>query len=604
MASLIQRRRIIALLMTLILLLPLVAACGEAATTPTAESAAGGATATPASESPTEAPAATATTDNAAQATEEPAAPTEAPAEPAGDDSKFLVFGGSGEPDSLDSMDTTTGVALIVTRQMEEGLLDFKPGTLEVVPKLATKWEANDDATEWTFTLRDDVTFTDGTPFNADAVVFNFKRLLEPDFEYGYRAEGKTYAIAPDIFGGYAGEDNTYYKNVEALDENTVKFTLTRPVPLFPNYLAAAYFGMSSPEAVKKAGAKYGTPEVGGVGTGPFIFERWDPGQSVTLVRNEDYWDKANAAKMPGVVVRFIGEAPQRLAELEAGTIDFTINLTADSRQKVESSSNLKIVDLVPFDIAYLSLDMNVKPFDDVKVRQAISYAIDKNEILDAAYNGVGTVADDFLPDGLSKFRPDDLEPYAYDPEKAKELLAEAGYPDGFSTMVLTDGTELPLELWYMPVSRPYYPDAKTVAELFAAQLGDVGIKVELKTEDWGVYLDNWDAGAKHGMVMLGWTGDYADPNNFLFTHFGPGNEKEAGYSNPELWELLTKAGAATSEAESIRMFQEAGKMINNDLPRVPIVHAPPVLAAKQTLEGWIPNPTGGESFAPISIQK
>ncbi|MCA0353635.1 MAG: ABC transporter substrate-binding protein [Chloroflexi bacterium] len=588
-------KRSIGWLLLLVLMIPLIAACGETAV-PTATVGSTPATGGEPTAAPTTAP----TDDTAAATPTEAAAATEEPT--MGDADKYLVFGGSGEPDSLDSMDTTTGTALIVTRQIQESLLGFKAGTLEVVPELATKWEPNADATEWTFTLREGVKFSDGTDFNADAVVFNFQRLFVPDFEFGFRAEGKQYNIVPDIFGGYAGDPNSAFKEVVAVDPTTVKFVLTRPVPLLPSYLAASYFGISSPEAVKAAKEKYGSPEVGGVGTGPFKFERWDAGQSITLVRNEDYW--GDKAKMPGVVVRFIAEAPQRLAELEAGTIDFTINLSADSRNKIASSADLQVVDLTPFNIAYLSLNMNNKPFDDVRVRQAVAYAINKQEILDASYGGVGSIADDFLPDGLAEYRATDLEPYAYDPEKAKALLAEAGYADGFSTMVLTDGTELPLELWYMPVSRPYYPDAKSVAELYAAQLSDVGIKVELKTEDWGVYLDNWDAGLKNGMVMLGWTGDYGDPNNFLFTHFGPGNADEAGYSNEQVWQLLADAGGASSPAESIRLFQEAGKLINTDLPRIPIVHAPPVLAAKKALQGWVPNPTGGESFAPISITK
>ena len=603
MSFLVQRKRLLALLLTLVLMLPIMAACGAGETPTTAPAVpattapAGGAVAA------TTVPATTApapTADTAVAATAVPAAP-EATAVPDASE-QFLVFGGSGEPDSLDSMDTTTGTALIVTRQMQESLLGFEPGTLNVVPELATEWTPNADATEWTFKLREGVKFHDGTPFNADAVVFNFKRLFEPDFEFGFRAGGKNYNIVPDIFGGYAGEPETAYKNVEAVDPNTVKFTLTRPVPLLPNYFAASYFGISAPEAVKAGKEKYGTPEFGGAGTGPFVFDRWDAGQSITLLRNEDYW--GDKAKMPGVVVRFISEAPQRLAELESGSIDFTVNLTADSRKKIASSSDLQVVDLTPFNIAYLSLNINNKPFDDVKVRQAVAYAINKQEILDTSYNGVGTVADDFLPEGLAEFRPTDLDPYAYDPEKAKALLTEAGYADGISTMVLTDGTELPLELWYMPVSRPYYPDAKSVAELYAAQLSDVGIDVVLKTEDWGVYLDNWDAGAKNGLVMLGWTGDYGDPNNFLYTHFGPGNVKEAGYSNEDVWKLLGDAGAASSPADSIKLFQEAGKLINADLPRIPIVHAPPVLAAKKSLTGWVPNPTGGESFAQIAITK
>lgn len=581
-----------ALVLLLVLIIPILAACGgPGAATPTTGTTGG--------------------TTPEAQATQPPAATEPAATEPAateppttGDTSKFLVFGGSGEPDSLDSMNTTAGTALIVTRQIEEPLIGFEPGSTNLQPLLATEWSANEDSTEWTFKLREGVTFHDGTPFNADAVVFNFKRGLEPDFEFGFRGgdSPKTYPIFPDIFGGYKGDPNTLYENVEAVDEYTVKFTFKQPVPLFPNYVAASYFGISSPEAIKQAGANYGTPDGGAVGTGPFKFLEWRPGENVTLVRNEEYWGEK--ARMPGVVFRFISDPAQRYAELQSGAVDFTINLAPDTRQQIEQSGNLKVVDLEPFNIAYLSFDLTVEPLNDLRVRQAIAHAIDRQAILEGLYGGVGEVAHDFLPDGLAWARPDDLITYDYNPERARELLAEAGYPDGFSTMTLTDGTELPLELWYMPVSRPYYPTPQPVAEAYASYLAEVGINVELKTEDWGVYLDNWDAGRKHGLVMLGWTGDYADPNNFLFTHFGPGNADEAGYVNQQVWDLLKQAAAAPSQEESAELFKEAGRMINQDLPRLPIVHSPPVYAAKQALEGWVPNPTGGEPFASIFIEK
>jgi peptide/nickel transport system substrate-binding protein len=582
-------RRPFALLTLLVLLAPALGACG------------GGA---PATEAPaaTSAPAAT---EAPAAATEAPAAETAAataPAASAGDTGEFLVFGGSGEPDTLDSMNTTAGTALIVTAQIQETLVDFVPGTLDLQPGLAESWEANADSTEWTFTLREGVTFHDGEPFNAEAVVFNFQRLSDPEFEFGFRDEGNTFPIFPDIFGGFVGEPNTIWAGVEATDENTVVFRLTKPFSLFPNIVAANYFGISSPKAVRDNGIRYGTPEVGGVGTGPFRFVEWQPGQSLTLERNDEYYGEQ--ARMPGLVVRFLDDAAARLAELQAGSVDFTINLSPDARPTIEGDSNLALTAVEPFNIAYLSMNMNNKPFDDVRVRQAIAHAINKEEILEAYYGGIGNVATDFLPEGLAWARPDNPEAYPYDPERARQLLAEAGYPDGFSTVVLTDGTEIPLELWYMPVSRPYSPTPQPVAEAYATYLADIGIQVELKTEDWGVYLDNWDAGLKNGMVMLGWTGDYGDPNNFLFTHFGPGNEAEAGYANQELYDILTQAGSAPNQEAAATLFKQAGDIINRDIPRVPIVHAPPVFAQRAGLEGWVPAPTNGESFAPIFIEK
>ncbi len=632
-------------LLLIALVLPILAACGgtppttTTGTTPGAADATGAGAATP--ESPgldtgagvTPEVETTAAEDATEEATEEEAMATEeateeataaegateeataagaAPGAAAGGTAvavnpAYLVFGGSGEPDSLDSMDTTAGTALIVTRQIEETLISFKPGGFELEPGLATEWSSNPEATEWTFKLRQGVQFHDGTPFNADAVVFNFNRLADPNFEFGFRAgqgeqTGKTYPIFPDIFGGFLGDQNTLWKGIEKVDDNTVRITLTKAVPRLPDFLAASYFGISSPDAVKKAGVKYGTPEGGAVGTGPFMFEEWRPGESVSVKRFDGYW--GDKAKMPGVAFRFIADVAQRQAELEAGSIDFTINLTVDARETIQNNPNLQIVPVEPFNIAYLALDMTAKPLNDIKVRQAIAHAINKQEIVDGLFAGQAQIADDFLPEALSWARPENLNKYEYDPDKAKALLAEAGYPDGFDKITLADGTEVPLELWYQPVSRPYNPPGQQLGEIQAAQLADVGIRVELKTEEWGTYLDNWDAGKKHGLTQLGWTGDYLDPNNFLMTHFGPGTEAEAGYQNQELWDLLGRAGGATTQEEAARLFKEAGLIINRDMPRVPIVHPEPILAAKKALQGWVPGPTGGEPFAPIFIQK
>lgn len=609
--------RTVALCMLLVLIVSAVAACGgepPAAQAPEATpgTPTEGVGVTPEEEMPTEeeTPDEEETPSEDATATEEEtpsegAVTTPSRGTPIAQSDAFLVFGDSGEPDSLDSMNTTTGVALIVTRQIEEPLIDFEPGTLNLIPSLATSWEPNEDSTRWTLELRDDVTFHDGTPFNADAVVFNFQRMADPQSEFGFRDEGNTFAIFPQIFGGFLGDEGCFWDSIGAIDEYTVAITLTRPTPLLPNLIAASYFGISSPAAIQEAGAAYGTPEVGGVGTGPFKFLEWQPGQSLTLVRNEDYW--GDKARMPGLVVRFIGDPAQRLAELQSGSVDYTFNLAPEARETIEASDDLEVTPVEPYNIAYLSMNINNPPLDNVEVRRAIGYAINREEVLDAFYTGVGTVANDFLPDVLSWARPadSDIETFTYDPDKARELLAQAGYPDGFSTMQLPDGSEVPLELWYMPVSRPYYPAPQPVAEAYASYLADVGIEVELKTEDWGVYLDNWDAGTKYGLVMLGWAGDYADPNNFLLTHFGPGVVKQSGYTNQEVFDLLANAAAAPTQEESAELFQQAGVLINQDMPRFPVVHAPPVYAQKADLEGWVPSPTGsGDDFATIFIEK
>ncbi len=602
----------LAWLLLVVLLLPIVAACGGQApgTTQPEEPEVAEDVSPPPAESPEAAPSPEQVISDASPeaSPEDGASPEASPEDDTGavaptteDTAQFLVYGNSGEPDSLDSMDTTSGQALVVTQQIEEPLVGRAEGEAGIQPLLATEWESNEDATEWTFTLREDVTFHDGEPFNADAVVFNFQRMAEPDFEFGYRDQGKTYAVFADIFGGFAGEEGSAWGGIEAVDEHTVEITMTRPFPLLPEVLSSSYFGISSPAAVQEAGADYGTPEVGGVGTGAFVFESWTPGQNIILVRNDDYWGEP--ARMPGAVVRFIADAPARLAELQAGSIDFATNIGTEARATLESDPNLKEVPVEPFNVAYIALNLNNPPLDDPLVRQAIAHAIDKQEILDAFYGGVGEVAHTFLPEALSWARPENIETYDFDPDRAQELLAEAGYPDGISTMTV-NGQEVPLEFWYMPVSRPYYPTPQPIAELFAAQLAAVGINVELKTEEWGTYLDNVDAGQKNGMWMLGWTGDYADPNNFLYVFFGPSAETQQGYQNQEVIDLLLQAGEAPTEEEAAPLFQEAQTLINEDLPRIPIVHSPPVYGAREGLEGWEPSPFGSEPWKTLFIEK
>ncbi len=609
------RIRIVALFVTLVL--PILVACGGGGgTSSTSPSASGSGSTTSPSASSTEGSAsASASTSGSAAAS--PSASGSAAASPSGsagagasgaaavpaNAADFLVYGNSGEPDNLDSMDTTSGNALVVTQQIEEPLIGRAEANADgdLSGLLATEWTPNDDSTEWTFTLREGVKFHDGTDFNADAVVFNFQRLVDPNFEYGFRPD-KKYAIVKQIFGGFVGEEGSSWKSIEKTGDYEVKITLNRSFPLLPDVLSASYFGISSPDAVKAAGAGYGTPSSKVVGTGAFKFESWSPGQNIVLTRNDEYWGEK--ARMPGAVVRFIADAPARLAELQAGSVDFSTNLGTDARETLDSDANVKEVEVEPFNIAYLAMNFNSKPFDDVRVRQAIAHAINKEEILEAFYGGEGEVANTFLPASLSEFRPDDLTTYDYNPDRARELLAEAGYPDGFDTMTLSDGTETALQFWYMPVSRPYYPNPKPIAEAMQSYLGDVGINASLQTEDWGVYLDNVDAGNKNGMWMLGWTGDYGDPNNFLYTFFGPNAATEQGYNNTELISTLTEAGQAPSLDDAAAQFKEASTVIAQDVPRIPIVHSPPVYGAVEGLEGWTPSRYGSEPWKTLFVEK
>ncbi len=493
-----------------------------------------------------------------------------------------LIFGQSGLPVVLDSSQAQDGNSLSVSYQVVENLISFDPGTTDLVPALATEWEGNEDASVWTFTLREGVSFHDGTPFNAEAVAFNFNRWNDRSHPQSFADEGVDYTSFTYVFGGYLGE-GSILEVANVVDENTVEFVLTDSVGFFPAMVAASYFGLDSPTAVEEAGADYGTPSVGIVGTGPFTFAGWTEGQQVTLERSPDYWQ--GQAEVERVVFRGIQDPTARLAELQAGSIDIAIELNPDDLVVIEGDQNLTPVEQQGQNVGYVGFYQGDRPadepFNSLQVRQAIAHAVDWNEIVDAFFAGLGERATEFYPDNY--FGRAGVPPYEYDPELSRELLAEAGYPDGFDT-----------EFWYMPVSRPYFPSPEPIAAAIASYLAEVGINAELQTEDWAVYLENYYNGA-YPMYMLGWSPDYPDPDNYVYTFFGPGEAGQAryGWDNPEVIELLQNARTSPDQDERITLYEQVNQIVYEEVPAVPVAHNNPLHATRSNIEGWIPSPLG-----------
>ncbi|MGD1861730.1 MAG: ABC transporter substrate-binding protein [Leptolyngbyaceae cyanobacterium] len=431
----------------------------------------------------------------------DPAAPDDAAA-PA--ETGALVFGSGGQPVNLRPGDVTDGNSMYVQLQIYNYLLSNEPGSTELIPSLATEWSASDDGLVWTFNLRDDVTFHDGTDFNAEAVVFNVNRWWDPEFEFGYRAEGHLYEIWTDLFGGFRGDEGSTVVDVRAVDDVTVEFELAEPFAAFPAAIASSYFGIASPTAIQESGAAYGTPSGLAVGTGPFVFEEWRSGDRITLSAFADYWEEG-LPRTEQLVFSFVEDPAARLAQLRAGTLDFTVDLTPDQLPEIESDANLEAVFRPSFNVGYLALNPTYEPLASVEVRQAIAQAINKAEIVEAFWGDLGETDGHFVPPSLEDYTSAEVDDYEYDPEVAQQALADAGYPDGFT-----------LDLWYMPVSRPYFPNPKPIAEAFAAELSQIGITVNLQTKDWGAYLEDRNTAPGFQAFMLGWTGDYGDPANFL----------------------------------------------------------------------------------------
>jgi peptide/nickel transport system substrate-binding protein len=509
---------------------------------------------------------------------------------PAAAPSGALVYGAGGQPTSLDPGNITDGNSIMVQDQIYNRLIEAKPGTTEIEPGLATEWTASEDSKTWTFKLRQGVKFHDGTDFNAEAVRFNIERWWDDKSEFSHRDAGKTFEIWTNLFGGFKSSPDSLLQQVTAEGTDTVRFVLKQPFAAFPNAIASGYFGIASPDAIKKAGASYGTPSAVAVGTGPFLFKEWRSGDRIVLEKNPNYW-KQGLPKSNQLVMRFITDPAARLAQLRAGTVDFTVDLTPDQLRELESDQNLEAVKRPSLNVGYLALNPSYEPLSKPEVRQAIAQAINKKEIVKAFWGELGENDPHFTPPSLAEFQSDQVQDYQYNPQQAKQLIAQAGFPNGFD-----------LQLWYMPVSRPYFPNPKPIAEAFAAELSQIGIRVTLQTKDWAAYLEDRNKPPGFQAFMLGWTGDYGDPDNFYYAHFGPGATQDLGtWKNEQVFKLLDEGRAEGDKAERAKIYKQVDEILYKEAVRLPIVHSQPLLAKRKNVTGWTPSPLGSEPLDEVT---
>jgi peptide/nickel transport system substrate-binding protein len=482
------------------------------------------------------------------------------------------------------------GNSVIVQEQIYNRLIETKPGTTELQPGLASEWKASQDGKTWTLKLRSGVKFHDGTDFDAEAVKFNVERWWDEKHEFGYRTAGKTYEIWRDIFGGFKGKPESLLQNITVQGKDTITFVLKQPFASFPAAIASGYFGIASPAAIKKAGAQYGTPSSLAVGTGPYVFKEWRSGDRIVLEKNPNYW-KPGFPKSNQLVMRFITDPAARLAQLRAGTIDLTVDLAPDQLREIQSDATLEMLKRPSLNVGYLALNSSYPPLSKLEVRQAIAVALNKKEIVKAFWGELGENTPHFTPPLMQEFQSEGVQDYPFNPQAAKQALAQAGYPNGF-----------PLDLWYMPVSRPYFPNPKPIAEAFAADLSAIGIKVNLQTKDWAAYLADRNKSPGFQAFMLGWTGDYSDPDTFYYPHFGPGSTKDIGnWKNEQLFTLLDKGRATNDKAERSKIYKQIDELLYTEAVRIPIVHSQPLLAKRKSVSGWTPSPLGSEPLDEVT---
>lgn len=545
-------------------------------------------------------------------------APTAVPPTKAPEVVRF-IFGRGGDSVQLDAAIVTDGESFRVTGQCLEPLYQYEPGSTKPIPALAEECVPNETATEWTCTLRQGVKFHDGTDFNADAVVFNFERWRFTNHPYHFPSQ--VFEYYEYMWGGF--DDASLITAVEKVDDYTVRFKLSQPLAPFLANLAMDMFAISSPAAIQKYGEKYGMPEAGCVGTGPFKFKEWVEGDHITVVANDEYW--GGRPKVDEIVWRVIPDDSARFLALKAGDIHATEQATVEDLAAAEADPNLYIMTRPALNTAYLAFNYKIKEFQDVRVREAVAHAINKQALVENFYGKYGLVAKTFLPPLVMGYN-DAIQDWEYNPDLSKQLLAEAGFPDGLSEVTIAEdvadaegnivykaGDKIPLKLYYMPVTRFYYPSPKEIGEAMAADLAKAGINAQLELAgDWPTYLGLRRQGLLMGLYMLGWGGDNGDPDNFLNYFFGglssedevkEPDKREGWYANQEVAVLLYKALVNPNPAEREALYKQAEQLLHDDVARIWIAHNQTPLIFSKKVSGYVPQPVGADYYEWVEIQ-
>lgn len=502
---------------------------------------------------------------------------------------QVLVYARGGDSTSLDFASVSDGESSRVTKNIYESLLDYDKDSFEVVPGLAHDWEVSDDGLTYTFFLEEGVKFHDGTDFNAEAVKINFERWSDPDHKYGFKDDEYIYPLYGSMFGGYKGDEGHLIKEINVKGYYEIEFVLNEPLGSFLQNMAMHYFAITSPAALEKYG-----PEINEnpVGTGPFKFVSWTKDDQIVLEKNEDY-RKEGLPKLDKVIYKVIPDNAARLIALKSGEVDIIDDVNPDDAAGIEADDNLQLYTRSENNVGYLGFNNQKEPLNNKLVRQAINYAIDKQSIIDALYSGYATPAKNLIPPNYLGYN-DDVKGYDYDPEKAKELLAEAGYKDGFD-----------IDLWVMPVSRPYMPDPEKVSEIVQNNLDQVGIKVNIVREEWAPYLEKTSKGEQE-LYLLGWSGSNGDPDYFfdsLLHSKSIGGENRNFYDNKEADKLFDQAKLTVDQEERANFYKQAQELLNEDAPSALLVHSKPLVAAKSGVKNFVPHPSTSDPLEEVELE-
>ncbi|SDR50908.1 dipeptide transport system substrate-binding protein [Rhizobiales bacterium GAS113] len=507
---------------------------------------------------------------------------------------KTFVYCSEGSPENFSPALNTTGTSLDAARPAFSQLVRFERGTTQVVPDLAEKYDVSEDGKVITFHLRKGVKWHSGvngfTPtrdFNADDVLFSFNRQWKPDHPYAKISGGK-YDYFSDM------DMPKLLASIEKKDDYTVIFTLTQPnAPILAN-LAMSFATIQSAEYADFL-MKKGTPEQFDqipVGTGPFQFVAYQKDAVIRFKANPSYYQ--GKAAIDDLVYAITPDPTARLAKLKKGECSYIFGPRPQDIEEIKADKSLTLVSQPGLNIAYWAFNTKKPPFDKKEVRQAFNMAIDKAAIIKDVYSGAGIAAKNLIPPTIWSYN-DNVKDYPYDPEKAKAMLKAAGVT-----------APLDIDLWYMPVQRPYNPNAKRIAEMMQSDLAKVGVNAKLVTYEWGEYRKRAQQGEPM-TVQLGWTGDNGDPDNFFFLR-GCSAAREGGqnlpkWCNKEFDDMLNKASQTTDVKTRTQLYEQMQVIEKEEAPDFTIAHSIVTDAERSNVVGYKMSPLGAHEFYGVDLK-
>ena len=505
---------------------------------------------------------------------------------------KTLVYCSEGSPEGFDPALYTAGTTFDASSHpIYNRLVEFVTGTTEVQPGLAESWEASEDGLEYTFHLRKGVKFhssdkfTPTRDFNADDVIFSFERQWKEDNPYN-KVSGGTW----EYFNGMSMQD--LLKSIEKVDDYTVKFVLNRPeAPMIAN-LAMDFASIQSKEYADAMLAA-GTPEMLNqepIGTGPWSFVAYQKDAVIRYKANPDYWEGKPA--IDDLVFAITPDASVRYQKMKANECQIMPYPNPADIEAMKADPDINMLEQEGLNVGYLAYNTKQAPFDNPKVRKALNMAMDKQAIIDVVFQGSGKIAKNPIPPTMWSYN-DAVVDDAYDPEAAKAMLAEEGVSD------------LSMKVWAMPVQRPYNPNARRMAELIQSDFAKVGVNVEIVSYEWGEYLDRSKAEDRDGAVLLGWTGDNGDPDNFLAVLLGcdgVGGSNRAQWCYQPFEDLIQKAKVTSDMAERTKLYEEAQVAFKEQAPWATIAHSVVFMPVRKEVTGYKVHPLGGHIFYGVDI--